>query len=87
MNNLLTNSEIVEKAYDTVDADDAAEYIAELLYDDSNSSYMMFEELASYYINGNDDTRVGIDRACAILTGNRLVTISQNLLEKAKKIQ
>ncbi len=70
--------EISEK----VDLDTSAEYMSELLYDDNNSSYKMFEELVSSYITGNDDVKKGIDIACAVLTGYNLDSIADNLLKK-----
>lgn len=56
--------------------------LAQLLLDPNNSSYKMFEDLATaYYANGtNDDFRAGFDRACEILVANNMASIADMIL-------
>lgn len=81
-----TARDIIEEAYKIEDNRDlTAEYMAELLMDDSNSSYEMFEELVSSYLNGNTDYRNGLNAACSILTGYNLQSIAEEIIEKSKE--
>ena len=72
----------VIKAYEMTNKDETADYITELLLDDGNSTYKMFEELATKYITASEDERNGIDYACSVLLGWSLVTVSRNLLTR-----
>ena len=76
---------LVKEAYEHSDLDKAAEYMAQTLMGDENGSYKMFEELASDYINGNEDYRKGLDDACTILTGLSMRTLSQNVIENCRE--
>ena len=80
----ISDIEKVKEAYSEVDRENSAEYMAELLMDDTTSTWKMFEELASEFINGNEDVRKGIDTATILLTGWSMETISENLLERQK---
>ncbi len=73
--------DVIKKAYSTVTREDSAEYMAELLMDDENSTYKMYEELASAYLDGNDEYRKGLNDAVIMITGWSLDTISKRLLD------
>ncbi len=78
----MTELERIQKAFEEGDMDVSAEVMAELLMDDGNSSYKMFEELASDYINAEEESyRKGLDNACRILTGYSLAHIADDVLE------
>lgn len=85
MANLDETADIVEKAFEVGDIERNSEYMAEVLMDDTVSSYKMFEELASDYLNGSEDFRRGMDAALIIVTGRSIKTISQTVIEKAEK--
>ena len=76
----------IAEAFDKVDRDVSAEYMAELLMDDGNSSYKMFEELASLFAEVKTaEARKAINDTVSILTGWKLSTIALTLLEKNDK--
>lgn len=76
----------IAEAYDKVDRDVSAEYMAELLMDDENSSYKMFEELAALFAEVKTaEARKAINDTVSILTGWKLSTIALTLLEKCVK--
>ena len=74
--------EDIKFVLENVDREDTADHMCDLLYDEGNSSWKMFEELAYSYMNGNDDFRKGMDVACSILTGWYLTTIAEQIKEK-----
>ena len=77
------NTETIQKAWENVDRDNTAEYMAELLMDDENGTYKMFEELASAYLNNeSEEYRNGLNDAVIILTGWSLDTIAKEMLQK-----
>ena len=76
------DTEIVQKAWNELERDDTAEYMAELLMDDGNTTYKMFEELASACLNGSEEFRKGLNDAVIILTGWSLDTIAKEMLQK-----
>lgn len=65
----------------------SADYMAEKLMDPQYSSHKMFEDLVSDYLNGSDELRKGIDRACTILTGYSLDTIAMDILQRYEEAQ
>lgn len=91
-NRFLSNSseedddeEIIKMAMNEVDYDDSAAYMVELLTDENWSTYKMFEDICSHYLDGNEDVRKGIDLAFSSLTGYGLTTAAKILIMKAKK--
>ena len=77
--------ELIIDASKKINRETSAEYLAELLMDDENSTYKMFEELCCDYINATDEQREAIDSTCSILTGYRLTTIAENLKERVSE--
>jgi len=75
----------IKKALAVTDREETAEYMAELLMDDSNSSWKMFEDLASSYINGTPEERRGLNCACSILTGWNIDTIARELIKRHRE--
>jgi len=65
--------------------DVSSETMSELLMDENWSTYKMFEDLASIYLEGNDDVKKGIDLACSALTGWNLGSIAKKVKEKFKE--
>lgn len=76
------DTEIIQKAWNELDREDTADYMAELLMDDDNGTYKMFEELASACLNGSEEFRKGLNDAVIILTGWSLDTIAREMLQK-----
>ena len=73
---------IIKEALSIVDRDNSASYMAELLMDDYQSTYKMYEELAFSWLNGSEEYRNGLNDAVIIITGWSLDTISKNLMNK-----
>lgn len=61
------------------DMETSSSKLAEILMDDENSTYKMFEELACDYHNGNSEFRKGMDRALSIVTGWKLLSIAKQI--------
>ena len=61
------------------DMETSASKLAELLMDDGNSTYKMFEELASSYHEGNKDYRRGMDDALSVVVGWKLLSIAKQI--------
>ena len=74
--------EILRRALSEVTREDSADYMAELLMDDKNSTWKMFEELCFSWLNGNEDFRDGLNDAVILITGWSLDTIAKRLLEE-----
>ena len=74
----------IEEVVITVDRESSAEVMCELLMDDHWSTWKMFEDLASDYLNGSADVRKGIDLACSALTGWDLSSIADQILERVR---
>lgn len=73
---------ILQKAFDDVDYEDSAAYMAELLMDDEVTTWKLFERLVGAWLNGNEDYRKGLNDAVIEITGYSLDTIANHLLEK-----
>ena len=71
----------IKYVLENVERDTTAEYMSELLMDDTDSTYKMFEELASVYLSGDEKFREGMDIASSILTGWTVPTIAKNIRE------
>lgn len=76
--------EILRKALSEVTREDSADYMAELLMDNENSTWKMFEKLCFSWLNGNEDFRDGLNDAVILITGWSLDTIAKRLLEEDK---
>ena len=76
----------VKEAYELCSSEETSEYLANLLIDDENTSFQMFEELASEYLEATPEYQEGINTACRILTGHELPDIADNLLKNHKQI-
>lgn len=63
--------------------EDAAEYLAGLLMDDSVSTYGVFEDLSSDFIRGNRDFKLGMDMCFAELTGLHMNEFAKGVLERS----
>ena len=61
--------ELLRKALDLLDREDTAEYMAELLMDETQTTWKMYEKIASAYLNGNEDYRKGLNDSLIYLTG------------------
>lgn len=78
----MTALEKIQEALKEGDKEVSADVMADLLMDDSNSSYEMFEELATAYVNHTDEAyRKGLNDACSVLTGYYLERIADDILE------
>ena len=77
----------IKYVLDNVSRDDTADYMFELLTDSDNPTYKMFEEMASSYLDGNEEFRKGFNRACSILTGWNIETIGENLKKKHEEYE
>ena len=75
------NLAIIKDAYENGDCEVSAEVMAELLMDDTNTTWKMFENLASEYINC-PEKREGIDCATILLTGWSIATIAEKVSER-----
>jgi hypothetical protein len=86
----MNNIDNIKKAHD-LDCDAlrevSSDYMAEKLMDPQYSSHKMFEDLVSDYLNGSEELRKGIDRACTILTGWSLDTIAMDILQRYEEAQ
>jgi hypothetical protein len=78
----MDNIEKLEKILNNVSTDDTAEYMAEILMDDSVSTYRMFEALANEYIKANEDERKGMDYAVKTLTSLEMSNIADAILSR-----
>ena len=76
--------EDIKYVYENVDRVTTSEYMSDLLMDDTNSTWKMFEEMAYCYINGSEEYRKGIDDACSVLTGYYFTTIAKRIREDEK---
>lgn len=74
--------EILRRALEETEREDTADYMAELLMDDSQTTWKMFERLVSAWLNGNEDYRKGLNDAVIEITGWSLDTIAKHLLDK-----
>ncbi len=79
--------DIIKQALLEDNEENSAEYMAEVLMDDSVSTWMTFEHLASDYIYGSEDFRKGLDDCCMLLTGNSLRTIAEEIMQRAKEME
>ena len=59
--------------------------MTELLRDENWSTYKMYEDLLSSWLNGSEDYRKGLDDALSTLTGWNLKSITKQLLTKASE--
>ncbi len=64
-----------------VDYNKAAEVMNELLYDEGNSTYKMFNDLVGAYLDKSDEFKAGFDRACEILVANNMKGIAQKIID------
>lgn len=71
----------------TCDMDISASKLAELLMDDENSTYKMFEELASAYDTGSAEFRKGMDSALSVVTGWNLLSIAKQIEAMEKTVE
>ncbi len=78
----MDNIEKLEKILNNVSTDDTAEYMAEILMDDSVGTYRMFEALANEYIKANEDERKGMDYAVMTLTSLEMSNIADAILSR-----
>lgn len=80
----MSDAELVEKALDVSDREETGSYMAEILMDSNVSTYKMFEELASMYLNGNEDVRKGIDMAVSALTERSMRKLSETVIDMSR---
>ena len=82
----MTALERIQEALKEDDKEVSADVMADLLMDDSNSTYEMFEELAAAYVNNTDESyRKGLNDACSVLTGCYLERIADDILERIQE--
>ena len=86
--------DLVSKAYTEGDPDEKAAYLAEVLMDDSISTYGMFDALASAFANGRSTLhseseqnafRLGLDTAVSYITGRDMAELSKTVVETCKE--
>lgn len=77
----MNEEDTIKKALN-ISRENTAEYMSGLLMDTEWSTYKMFENLASDYLNGNKDVRFGIDAACSSLTGWSLTSIAKKMIKE-----
>ena len=78
-----TTAKLLDKAYADSDRDTTAEIMAELLMDDSVSTYGAFEDIYLRYASGTDEFRKGVDAALTILTGLDFAGIARRVTERS----
>ncbi len=82
-NNAKKISEALKKTLEVADREDTADYMAELLMDETTTTWKMYEELACAYLNAKtDEYRNGLNDAVILLTGWSLDTISENIQKR-----
>ncbi len=59
--------------------------MAELLMDDTNTTWKVYERLTGSWLNGSMEYRNGLNDAVILLTGWSLDTITNNIFERMKK--
>lgn len=74
--------EKIQYVLNNITREDTADYMAELLMDEYNTTWKMYEEIACAYLNGNEDYRRGLDDGLIYLTGWCLETIAQQIMER-----
>ncbi len=67
----------IEKALENTTVEETSEKMAGLLMDDSISTYKMFEDLSSRYLDGSTEFREGMDTALQIITLMSLAEIAE----------
>lgn len=72
--------DIVRKTLSTKSKDYTAEKMCELLMDTDTHTYNMYEDLADYYIKGNESTRKTIDFTCSVLLGKDFKDIAKEMI-------
>lgn len=75
----------LRKGFEQADAEEAAGYMAELLMDDTNTTWKVYERLTGSWLNGSMEYRNGLNDAVILLTGWSLDTITNNIFERMKK--
>ena len=79
------DEEILKESLEEVDPDDSAEYMAELLMDDTTTTWKMYERLVGNWLNGSTEYRNGLNDAVILITGWSLDTIAKKLMEKEEE--
>ena len=77
--------DVIKEAYAASDKEESASYLAEVLMDDQISTYGIFEDLASAYINGSEEFKKGLDTAVRYITGRSIRDMSEIVIEMAKE--
>ena len=77
--------DVIREAYAASDKEESASYLAEVLMDNQISTYGIFEDLASAYINGSEEFRKGMETAVSYITGRHLRELSETVIEMAKE--
>lgn len=78
-------SDIVEKVLLANLVETSSTVMAELLMDTDITTYKMFEDLASAYLEANPAARAGIDKACSVLTGYSLPEIAEKIINRSSE--
>ncbi len=78
--------EKIKQALEISDRELSAEIMSELLMDDNFSTWKMFEELASIYID-SPKLREGIDLTLSTLTGYNMEEISEKVISRTKEYE
>ena len=79
------DEEILKESLEEVDPDESAEYMAELLMDDTTTTWKMYERLVGNWLNGSTEYRNGLNDAVILITGWSLDTIAKKLTEKEEE--
>jgi len=81
----MEDREKIKYVLENISREDTAEYMAEVLMDDENSTWKMYEEMAGDYLNGNEEFSKGFNMACILLTGWSMETMAEQIISEYDK--
>lgn len=81
MGNIVT----IDRALDITDVNVSAELMAELLMDDTVSTYKMFETLANNYLLGSSEYQNGVDATLLELIGCDMTDLAALVIQRIEE--
>ena len=81
MGNIVT----IDRALDITDVNVSAELMAELLMDDTVSTYKMFETLANNYLLGSSEYQKGVDATLLELIGCDMTDLAALVIQRIEE--
>ncbi|MBR6475420.1 MAG: hypothetical protein IKS98_08210 [Lachnospiraceae bacterium] len=78
----LEMEDVLRNGLEQIETEESADYMAELLMDDTNTTWKMYERLVGVWLNGSKEYRDGLNDAVILITGWSLDTITKNMLER-----